>query len=153
MARVKVVKGTDGRTWTVRRQMLFRMPAIGDDFEHDVAGGTVGVYVILGMLALFYVALLSWWSTEVHVPAWVKIAGFIVILFFPARWFLRRPWQLTAQTPGLYDPDRREGTKDERWVGTVRGMTKAREETGMVIRSIRMRGRPGHADGPMQPVS
>jgi hypothetical protein len=33
----------------------------------------------------------------------------------------------------------------------VRGVTKARDEASIVIRTIRMRGRPGLSDGPMKP--
>ena len=35
--------------------------------------------------------------------------------------------------------------------GTVRGVTKARDEAAIVIRTIRMRGRPGLSDGPLKP--
>ena len=63
------------------------------------------------------------------------------------RWLLRRPWTLVAQTPGGYD------LEPEHWVGMVRGAGKAREETKMVIRSIRTRATPAYADGPLQPVS
>ncbi|MBV9314255.1 MAG: hypothetical protein JO100_11095 [Pseudonocardia sp.] len=143
----KLVTGTDGRTWTVRRRMVWTMPATGDDFEHDMDGGRPAAIVIVGTLALFYLALLSWKSAEVPIPFWIKLAAVIVLLFFPVRWLLRRPWTLVAQTPGSYDKDR------EHWVGTVRGVTRAREETKLIIRSIRTRGTPAWAEGPLQLVS
>lgn len=150
---VKVVTGTDGRTWTVRRQMLLRMPATGDEFEfeHDVEGGNLGLYVILGLLGLFVVALISRWSSDVPMPFYIKLLFLLILGFFPVRWFLRRPWQLVAETPGIYDPENQEEKGKEHWVGTVRGVSKARDEAGIVIRTIRMRGRPGLSDGPMKP--
>ncbi len=143
----KVVTGSDGRTWTVRRRLDWTMPATGDEFEHDVDGGRTAALVILSTLILFYVALFMWMPTEVHVPWWIVLAGIVVVSFFPIRWALRRPWTLVAQTPGGYDLD------PEHWVGTVRGVSKAREETRIVIRSIRTRASPAYADGPLQPVS
>lgn len=144
---VKVVKGTDGRTWTVRRRMLMRMPAIGQDFEHDVDGGSVGKWVILSMLALFYVAQLSWWSFEVNVPWWIVLFGVAVFVFLVVRVVSRRPWKITAQTPGSYDPEHPDGRNSAHWVATVRGVGKSQEEVTKGIRRIRMKGEPNDARG------
>lgn len=143
----KIVTGSDGRTWTVRRRLEWSVPATGEDFEHDVDGGRGGVGAILSLLLLFYVALFSWAPGGVNYPWWVLLAGLAILAFFPIRWVLRRPWTMVAQTPGGYD------LAPEHWVGMVRGIGKAREETKMVIRSIRTRASPGYADGPLQPVS
>jgi hypothetical protein len=35
----------------------------------------------------------------------------------------------------------------------VRGVTKSREETKIIVRQIRTRATPAYADGPLQPVS
>ena len=149
---VKVVTGTDGRTWTVRRQMMLTMPATGDEleFEHDVEGGRIGQAVILALLSLFVLTLMSWWSTDIRIPFYIKILFIIIVLFFPIRWVLRLPWQLVAETPGKWDPVADKEVDREHWVGTVRGVTKARDEAAMVINTIKKRGRLSKADGLMK---
>jgi hypothetical protein len=143
----KTVTGVDGRTWTVRRRLEWTTPATGEEFEHDVDGGRAAAVLILSTLVFFYVALFSWMPADVHVPWWVVLAGIVVFAFFPVRWLLRRPWTLVAQTPGGYD------LEPEHWVGMVRGVSKARDETKLIIRMIRTRGTPAYADSPLQPVS
>jgi hypothetical protein len=143
----RTVAGADGRTWSVRRNIEWRPPATGDEFEHDVDGGRGAAVLILSTLLLFYVALFSWMPPDVHVPWWVSFAVLIVVGFFPVRWVLRRPWTLVAQTPGGFELD------PEHWVGMVRGVSKAREETKLIIRMIRTRATPAYADSPLQPVS
>lgn len=147
MARARTVLGSDGRTWTVRRQMEWQMPATGEEFEHDVDGGQAAAIFILGMLAFFFLALFMWMPSDVHTPWWLIIVGLFALGFFPVRWVLRRPQKLVAQTPGS------DGLEDEHWVGLVRGVTKAREETRLIVRMIRTRGTPAYADSPLQPVS
>ena len=144
---VKVVKGTDGRTWTVRRRMLMRMPAIGQDFEHDVDGGSIGKWVVLGLLALFYVAQLSWWTLEVNVPRWIMFIGVMVVVLLVGRVISRRPWKIVAQTPGAYDAEHPENRNSAHWVATVRGVGKSQEEVKKGIRRIRTRGEPNDARG------
>ncbi|MBA2323176.1 MAG: hypothetical protein H0V92_03840 [Pseudonocardiales bacterium] len=149
---VKVVTGMDGRIWTVRRKMMLRMPPTGEEFEfeHDLEGGRIGMTVILAMLVLFVVALLSWWSSAIPIPGYVKWVFVIGALFFPVRWVLRLPWRLVAETPGTYDPDRKEEKDREHWVGTVRGAAKARDECALLINTIKKRGRLAKADGLMR---
>ncbi|MGQ0482291.1 MAG: hypothetical protein ACT4O0_14870 [Pseudonocardia sp.] len=144
---VKVVKGTDGRTWTVRRQMQLRMPAIGQDFEHDVDGGTVGKWVILGLLALFYLALFTWSGLTINVPGWAFFFVLIVVGFLVTRVISRRPWKITAQTPGAHDPEHPDRRNAAHWVATVRGVSKSQEEITKGIRRIRMKGEPNDAKG------
>jgi hypothetical protein len=143
----KTVTGSDGRTWVVKRRWEWSMPAIGEDFEHDVDGGRAAAVVILSTLFLFFVALFVWMPGDVHVPWWVLLAGLFIFGFFPFRWMMRRPWTLVAQTPGGYDLD------PEHWAGKVRGVGKAREEAKVVIRMSRTRNTPGYPDSPMQPIS
>jgi hypothetical protein len=81
------------------------------------------------------------------VPWWVVLALLVIVGFFPTRWVLRRPWTLIAQTPGTYD------LEPEHWVGTVRGVSKAREETKVIVRMIRTRNTPAYTDSPLQPVT
>ena len=143
----RTVAGADGRTWSVRRNIEWRPPATGDEFEHDVDGGRGAVLLILSSLALFWIVLLVWTPTQVHVPWYLWLAGLIVLGFFPARWILRRPWTLVAETSGGYD------LPAEHWSGMVRGRGRAKEEMRVLVRNLRTRATPGHADSPLHPVN
>lgn len=143
----RTVAGVDGRTWSVRRNIEWTTPATGDDFEHDVDGGRGAAVLILSAMFLFWVILLVWTPSLVHVPWFLWLLGAVVVLFFPVRWYLRRPWTVVAETAGSYDQPA------ERWTGTVRGGAKAREELRIVIRRLRTQGTPAHADSPLQPVN
>lgn len=145
--RAKTVAGADGRTWAVRRNIEWSTPATGDDFEHDVDGQRSGVVLVLSMLVLFWVILVLWAPTQVHVPTWFYVIGAAIVAFFPVRWYLRRPWTIVAETDGGYD------LPAEHWTGMVRGGARAREEMRVVVRSLRTRATPGHADSPLQPVN
>ena len=147
VTRSKTVTGSDGRSWTVKRRWEMSMPAMGQDFEHDVEGGRSAAVVILSTLFFFFVALFSWMPSDVLTPWWMLLAGIFIVGFFPFRWVMRRPWTLIAQTPGSYEAE------PEHWVGIVRGVGKSREESKLIVRMIRTRNTPGYADGPMQPVS
>jgi len=117
-----------------------------DDFEHDVAGGHGPGIGMIAILVLLTVVLLVWRSDGVVVPAWLILALVILFLFFPARWALRRPWTIVAETPGDLDEH-----PPERWVGTVRGVFTVRQETSKVARNIEVYSLP-NVDGPLQPV-
>ena len=71
----------------------------------------------------------------------------MIVGFFPVRWYFRRPWTIVAETQGGYD------LPAEHWTGMVRGQAAAREETRVVLRSLRTHATPGHADSPLQPVN
>lgn len=145
--RKKTVNAADNRTWTVSRKFEWTMPATGADFEHDVDGGRGAVFMILSALVLFWVLLVIWMPEQVHVPWFIWLAGVVIALFFPVRWFLRRPWTIVAETEGGYD------LPAEHWTGMIRGVAKAREEMRVVVRNLRTRATPGHADSPLQPVN
>lgn len=147
MTKSKTVIGADGREWTVNRTLEWSIPAVGDDFEHDLDGGRPAAVLVLSALLLFVVVLVVWTPDKVHIPWWVVLVFLAAFAFFPIRWALRRPWTLVAQTPGGYD------LPAEHWVGTVRGVSKAREETKVITRSLRTRSTPAYTDGPLQPVS
>jgi hypothetical protein len=70
----------------------------------------------------------------------------MIFLFFPARWSLRRPWTVVAETPGDV-----EELPPERWFGTVRGMFRIRTETNKIARNIQVYSAPD-VEGPLQPV-
>ena len=145
--RAKTVAGADGRTWSVRRNIEWRTPATGDEFEHDVDGGSGAAALILTALVLFWAVLLLWIPTQAHVPWYLRLIALAIVLFFPIRWFLRRPWTLVAETSGGYD------LPAEHWSGMVRGRSRAKEEMRVVVRSLRTRATPGHADSPLHPVN
>ena len=119
----RTVAGADGRTWSVRRNIEWRPPATGDEFEHDVDGGRGAVLLILSALFLFWVVLIVWAPSQRArpvVPA--GSSGIVIVVFFPMRWMLRRPWTLVAETAGGYD------LPAEHWTGMVRGRSRAKEE-------------------------
>lgn len=143
----KTVAGADGRMWSVRRNIEWSVPATGDDFEHDVDGGRGAAVLILSALFLFWVIVVVWSPEDLHIPWYLWIVGVAIMLFFPIRWFLRRPRKLVAETAGGYDQPA------ERWIGLVRGEAKSKEELRIVVRRLRTQGTPGHADSPLQPVN
>lgn len=97
----RLVTGADGREWTIRTQLEWRAPVTAADFEHDVSGGNLPGYLLLGMLGFLVAVLLIWMPDAVVIPAWVPLLLALVLLFFPLRWALRRPWTLVAETDGL----------------------------------------------------
>ncbi|RJQ74992.1 DUF983 domain-containing protein [Pseudonocardiaceae bacterium YIM PH 21723] len=140
----RLVKGADGRMWTVRSQLEWTNPATSDDFEHDVAGGRgagVGMAVLVALLA---VGLIVWTPEGVFVPPWLVLALILAMMFFPARWVLRRPWRVVAETPG--DADERP---PQRWVGTIRGVFAVRQEVAKIARNIEVYSEPDFR-GPLQ---
>jgi hypothetical protein len=145
----RTVAGADGRTWSVRRNIEWRTPATGDEFEHDVDGGRGAVFLILSALVLFWVALVGvlYVPSLAHIPWYLWLVAFAIAAFVPVRWVLRRPWTLVAETSGGYD------LPAEHWTGMVRGRGRAQEEMRVVVRSLRTRATPGHADSPLHPVN
>jgi hypothetical protein len=143
---LRQVRGADGRLWTLRGQLEWSQPATIDDFEHDVASGYTPGVVMLVMLGVLVVALVAWRPAGVVVPAWFILLLLIVLVFFPIRWAVRRPWRLVANTPGS-----QQEQVAERWVGTVRGMFNVRNATAKVARDIEVYSMP-NSDGPLHPV-
>lgn len=143
----KTVIAADNREWQVRRNIEWSTPAMGDEFEHDVDGGRGAVVLVITSLVLFWVLVLVWTPSGVYVPWFYWIVLLVGVGFFPARWYLRRPWTIVAKTQGSYE------LPPEHWTGMVRGGAAAREETRVVLRSLRTRATPGHADSPLQPVN
>jgi hypothetical protein len=143
----RLVRSMNGRMWTVRGELEWgKKPVTADDFEHDVSAGYGPGIVMMALVILLGVVLIAWTPGDVVVPAWVVLALLLVFLFFPARWALRRPWKLVAETG--------DGTPEapiERWVGTVRGMFNVRTEVAKVAKSIQHDDMPSF-DGPLHPV-
>ncbi|ALE75470.1 MULTISPECIES: hypothetical protein [unclassified Pseudonocardia] len=143
----KTVIAADYREWQVQRRIEWATPAVGDEFEHDVDAGSGAVVLILSSLAFFWLMLLVWVPDNVIFPWFYWLVVVVGLGFFPARWLLRRPFTITAKTQGGYD------LPPESWTGMVRGLATAREETRVVVRSLKNRSTPGHADSPLQPMN
>jgi hypothetical protein len=92
-------------------------------------------------------ALVLWKPDRVQIPAWVLLALVLIVLFFPLRWILRRPWTVVAETEGDMTGER----PSERWVGTVRGMMVVRGEVTKIAKTIQRHSLPDF-DGPLHPV-
>jgi hypothetical protein len=142
----RLVRGADGRMWTLRGQLEWSQPATIDDFEHDVASGYTPGVVMLFTLTALVIALVLWRPAGVVIPIWLLLVLLVILAFFPLRWALRRPWRLVANTPG-----NQEELVAERWVGTVRGMFNIRNATAKVARDIEVFSMP-NSDGPLHPV-
>ena len=141
----RVVRGSDGRMWTVRTNLEWSNPIAGEDFEHDVTGGPAPAVVMGGILAVLALILVFWTPSAVVIPDWLLLALVLVALFFPVRWLVRRPWTVVAETPG--DDEK----APERWVGVVRGFVTVRQEAAGVARNIEVYAEP-NMNGPLQPV-
>jgi hypothetical protein len=141
------VLGKDDRTWVVRADMEWRQPATADDFDHDVAGTYGPGIAMVGITVVLAFVLVVWTPARVIVPAWVILALVLIVLFFPLRWILRRPWTVVAETEGDIAGDR----PAERWVGKVRGMFNVRGEVVKIAKTIQKHSLPDF-DGPLHPV-
>ncbi|ATE51923.1 MULTISPECIES: DUF983 domain-containing protein [Actinosynnema] len=142
----RLVRGADGRMWTVRSQVEWRNPAADADFEHDVSGGQGPGVLMLAIVAAMGVLLVAWTPEQVVVPAWLGLALVMMFLFFPVRWAIRRPHLVVAESKATGDD-----LPPERWVGHVRGVLNVRDEVGNIARKIEMYSLPD-IDGPLQPV-
>jgi hypothetical protein len=148
----RTVRGADGRMWTLRSQMELRQPATGDDFEHDVSVGNTSVFVLFGLIIVLAVVLVSTIPDDVVAPwsgqmLWLGLLIVLAILFFPARWALRRPWTVVAETG-----DNGEGEPIERWTGQVRGVFAVRDQIKQIAKDIQLDSQPG-IEGPLQPLA
>ena len=81
--RARTVAGADGRTWSVRRNIEWKTPATGDEFEHDVDGGRGAVLLILSALFLFWVVLILWTPPLVHVPWYLWLIAVVILAVLP----------------------------------------------------------------------
>jgi hypothetical protein len=132
--------------------MEWRQPATADDFEHDVSVGNTSAFVLLTLIIVLTIVLVSTIPEDVVAPwngrmLWLGLLIVLAILFFPARWALRRPWTVVAETG-----DNGEGEPVERWTGTVRGVFNARSQLNRIAKSIQHDSQPG-IEGPLQPVA
>lgn len=143
----RIVRGADGRVWTLHSQMEWRSDEDTDDFEHDVASGNASAYLLLGLVAALGAVLVVWSPEGLVVPLWVVLLVLLAFLFFPARWALRRPWRVVAETG-----DDGEGDPTEKWEGKVRGVFNVRAQMKQIAKNIAVDARPG-IEGPLQLVA
>jgi len=142
----RVVRGSDGREWSIEAHLEWTNPLAPDEFEHDINGGSVPP-ILMGAILLFLVVLFAVWTPPgVAVPFWLIFGLLALVLFFPARWMLRRPWQVSATTPGDEDEH-----PPEQWTGSVRGFVNVRQEAARVARQIELYAEPD-MNGELQPV-
>ena len=142
----RVVRGSDGRDWSIRATLEWSNPIAADEFEHDVNGGAAPAILMGGVLLLLLVVFVVWTPDSVIVPSWLILLLVAAVLFFPIRWVLRRPWTITASTPGDQDEN-----PPETWVGVVRGVVNVRQEIAQVARHIELYAEPD-MNGELQPV-
>jgi hypothetical protein len=144
------INGIHGRTWFVSRQWMRDMPAgVDEPFEHDVEGGRAGVILILSILVLLVFSLWLWFfPLDVVWPWWLWLPLVAVVAFFGIRWLFRRPWEIKAWTTGHFGTDA-EGNPlgPETWIGTVRGVTKSRDEVRLITQAIRKSDSPEYLGG------
>jgi hypothetical protein len=140
----RVVIDPDGHAWTVRREVNWRTPAATelDQFDYDVHSGPLPA-ILLGVLIFTFGVVFVINTPDGTIAPKVELAVFALILFFPARWLLRRPWTIVAETGD---------EKPERWVGTVRGPNAARREFNQAAASIERHAQP-ELDGALQIIN
>ncbi|MGH3981063.1 MAG: DUF983 domain-containing protein [Pseudonocardiaceae bacterium] len=143
----RVVRGADGRTWTVRSKVNWSEPAHAQEFEHDVAAGHVAGIVMLLLVVVLVLTVVLWTPPAVVVPTWLVLAFLVLLLLLPFQWAMGRSWTVFAVTPPLPE------APPEQWVGTVHGVLRARQEVKGVARSLRRDAIPDDGRGPLQPMS
>ena len=145
----RVVRGADGRVWTLHGEMEWRTPATANDFDHDISAGRGPAIVMFFLVALLAIVLIVWTSSNeaIVVPLWLILILVLVFMFFPLRWAMRRPWTVVAATG-----DNGEGQPTEKWVGSVRGVFNVRQQVARIARTIADPSIPGMG-GPLKPVS
>jgi hypothetical protein len=143
----RVVRGADGRVWTLHGELEWRTSSSADDFEHDINTNRGPALVMLFLVAVLAVALIVWTPPDVVVPLWLVLILVLLVLFFPLRWALRRPWRVTAATG-----DDGDGRPTEMWEGIVRGVFNVRQEVAKAARTIADESAPA-LEGPLRPVT
>ena len=148
--RARTVAGADGRTWSVRRNIEWKTPATGAEFEHDVDGGRGAVLLILSALFLFWVVLILWTPPLVHIPWYLWVIALAIVLFFPIRWMHAPPMDARRRDQRWLRPARRaldrdgpraqpgEGGDARRWCAACAPARRPATPTALCTRSTRM---------------
>ena len=127
----RVVRGGDGRTWTVQSTINWYQPATAEQFEHDMADGYAPGIVMLVVVVALILFVVFWTPPGLVVPSWLVLLFLLVLMVLPIQWALRRPWTIVAKTTEPVD------TAGEHWVGTVHGLMAARQYTRGVVQSLK----------------
>src|SRR5215211_7454988 len=98
--KVRFVRDAHGRVWTVHSRFEWVDPIAEEEFEHDVSGGRVGAIIMVVILFVLLMAFVLLTPSTVVFPPWLATAFVLLVLFFPARWLIRRSWTLVAETAG-----------------------------------------------------
>jgi hypothetical protein len=142
---LRVVRGADDRVWTLQADMEWRTPAAAE-FEHDISSSRGSAVVLAALVVILAVTLVFWTPKDVNVPLWLILMLLLLIMFFPLRWTLRRPWLVTAATG-----DDGDGNPTEEWIGAVRGMFNVRTQVNRIARNIADESSPG-SDSPLRQI-
>lgn len=143
---VREVRAADGRSWTVRREIVWRKPERDHEFEHDVAVGQVAGAMLAGLIIFMVATLVIWKPEGVYGTNWLLGVVFFVVLVAAVQWVIARPWIITADT---YEP---LATAGERWAGSVRGLMTSRREVSRIITHLERHAIPNDGHGPLQPL-
>lgn len=126
--------------------MEWRTPSTAAQFEHDISSSRSSAVVLAALVVILAVTLVFWTPKDVRVPLWLVLMIVLLIMFFPLRWMLRRPWSVTAATG-----DDGEGNPTEEWTGAVRGVFNVRTQVNRIARNIADESSPG-VDSPLRQV-
>lgn len=142
---IREVRASDGRIWTVRREINWSRPQKLQEFEHDIAAGRVAGLVMVGLIVSMLLAIFYWTPDGVAGRWWLILTVAIVLLAISMQWALARPWTIVASTHQPVE------TAGEEWVGTVRGLMASRYEAARVARHLEEHAVPDDGHGPLQP--
>ena len=143
----RTVAAADGRTWTVRREIVWRHSPEEDDLGTNFESGLRAFLLIISALLALWIMLRYWipdWTDALRYVLWATVPP--LLIFAPARWLILRPWDLSAETLGGYD------LPPESWSGKVRGRGRAKREIRLIVRSLRTRATPIYYDSPLHPT-
>lgn len=143
---LRTVRGADDRVWTLQADMEWRSPDSELEFEHDISSSRGSAVVLAFVVIVLAVVLITWTPPDVVVPLWLVLMILLLVMFFPLRWMLRRPWEIIAATG-----DDGDGNPTEEWVGAVRGVFTVRQQVAQIARNIADKSSPGR-DGPLRQV-
>ncbi|HYZ07179.1 MAG TPA: DUF983 domain-containing protein [Pseudonocardiaceae bacterium] len=136
-----------GRWWSVRASVNWSEPVTAREFEHDVAAGGMPGAVMLVLVVVMMLTVVLWTPAGVVVPTWLVVAFLLLLLLLPVLWATGRSWTIVAETPALF------GEPPERWVGTVHGMTLARQHLDGIARTLQRDGILDDGNGPLERVN
>ena len=137
----------DGRWWLIRGSVNWSEPVTAREFEHDVAAGGMPGAVMLVLVVVMMLTVVLWTPAGVVVPTWLVVAFLLLLLLLPVLWATGRSWTIVAETPALPD------APPERWVGTVHGMTLARQHLDGIARTLQRDGILDDGNGPLERVN